>query len=72
MQWKLLGFEYEFKQTQGNSEGQGKLVCCSLWGSQKVEYNIVTEQKQQQSNFQGCLKFTVNIYEICMIMFGSI
>ena len=67
----MLGFEHEFKQTQGNSEGQGKLVCCSLWGSQKVGHNIVTEQ-QQQSNFQGCLKFTVNIYEICIIMVGSI
>ena len=23
---------HEFEQTPGNSEGQGSLVCCSLWG----------------------------------------
>ena len=22
---------YEFEQTQGDSEGQGSLVCCSSW-----------------------------------------
>ena len=22
---------HEFEQTPGNSEGQGSLVCCSLW-----------------------------------------
>ena len=22
----------EFEQTQGDSEGQGSLACCSLWG----------------------------------------
>ena len=24
--------EYEFKQTLGDGEGQGRLVCCSPWG----------------------------------------
>ena len=23
---------YEFEQTSGDGEGQGGLVCCSLWG----------------------------------------
>ena len=23
---------YEFKQTPGDSEGQGSLACCSPWG----------------------------------------
>ena len=23
---------HEFEQTQGDSEGQGSLACCSLWG----------------------------------------
>ena len=27
---------HEFKQTQGDSEGQGSFVCCSLWGESEV------------------------------------
>ena len=27
---------HEFEQTLGDGEGQGSLVCCSPWGSQKV------------------------------------
>ena len=34
---KIIGWHHwlnghEFEQTQGDSEGQGNLVCCSLWG----------------------------------------
>ena len=29
---------YEFEQTLGDSEGQGSLVCCSLWG-RRVRHN---------------------------------
>ena len=28
--------EHEFEQTPGDSEGQGSLVCCSLWGHDRV------------------------------------
>ena len=35
-----------FEQTLEDSEGQGGLACCSLWGSQRVRHNSVTEQKQ--------------------------
>ena len=28
---------HEFEQTLGDSEGQGSLVCYSLWGSHRVE-----------------------------------
>ena len=28
---------HEFEQTQGNSEGQGSLVCCSPWGSKESD-----------------------------------
>ena len=38
---------HEFEQTPGDSEGQGSLVCCSPWGSQKVEHDLAIEQKQQ-------------------------
>ena len=28
---------HEFKQTQEDSEGQGSLVCCSLWGCKESD-----------------------------------
>ena len=39
---------HEFEQALGDGEGQGSLACCSPWGSQRVELELVT--KQQQSN----------------------
>ena len=27
----------EFEQTPGDSEGQGSLVCCSLWGRKESD-----------------------------------
>ena len=27
---------YEFEQAQGDSEGQGSLVCYSLWGNKEL------------------------------------
>ena len=35
---------HEFEQPQGDSEGQGSLVCCSPW-SFRVRHNLVTEQQ---------------------------
>ena len=29
--------EHEFKQTLGDSEGQGSLVCCSPWGCKESD-----------------------------------
>ena len=29
--------EHEFEQTQGDSEGQGSLLCCSPWGCKKSD-----------------------------------
>ena len=37
---------YEFEQALGDSEGQGGLVCCSPWGSQRVWHDWVTQQQQ--------------------------
>ena len=28
---------YEFEQTQGDDEGQGRLMCCSPWGRKKSD-----------------------------------
>ena len=41
---------HEFEQALGESEGQGSLVCCSPWGSQRVEHNIGTEQLQREAH----------------------
>ena len=37
---------HEFKQTLGDNEGQGSLVCCSSWGSQKVWMTWQLNSKQ--------------------------
>ena len=34
---------HEFEQTQGNSEGQGSLVCCSPWGRRESDTTEVTK-----------------------------
>ena len=35
----LNGHEYD--QTQGNSEGQGSLMCCSPWGHKESDTTAV-------------------------------
>ena len=37
----------ESEQTQGDSEGQGNLVCCSSLGCKEVRHSLETEQQQQ-------------------------
>ena len=39
---------HEFEQTQGDNGGQRNLVSCSLWGSQGIRHDLVTEQQKQQ------------------------
>ena len=43
--WYLM--QKKLEQTPGDSEGHGSLVCCSPWGSQRVGYNLATEQQQE-------------------------
>ena len=38
---------HEFEQTQGDSEGQGSLVCCSPWDHEELD--IMIEYQQQTS-----------------------
>ena len=38
---------HEFEQVLGGGEGQGSWVCCSPWGSQRVGYDLATEQQQE-------------------------
>ena len=50
---EMVGWHHqiiEFEQILEDSEGQGCLVCCSPWGSQKVRYNLATEQQQDIKN----------------------
>ena len=37
----------KFKQTLGNSEGQGNLACCSPWGCKELD---TTEQLNNNNN----------------------
>ena len=65
---------YEFEQTLGDSEGQGSLVCCSLWDhkesdpteqlNNKLSQRFTYLRKQQQkwlSNHSGtgCIFFSM-------------
>ena len=40
---------HEFKQTPGDCEGQGSLVCCSPWGHEESD---VTEQLNNKATIQ--------------------
>ena len=40
---------YEFEKTSGDSEGQGRLVCCSPWDC-RVVHDLATEQEQSISS----------------------
>ena len=33
---------HELGQTLGDDEGQGSLVCCSPWGSQRIRHDLAT------------------------------
>ena len=43
---------HEFEQSLGDCEGQGSLVCCSLWGCKELDE---TEQLND-NNQDSCLK----------------
>ena len=44
---------YEFEQTLGDSGRQGSLVCCNIWGLQRVGHNLVIEKQQQSILYKG-------------------
>ena len=39
---------HDFKQTPGDSEGQGSLACCSLWGPKESD---ITERLNNNRTF---------------------
>ena len=46
--WHRLLNGHEFEQTQGDSEGQGSLACCYLWGPKELLHDLVTIKQQQK------------------------
>ena len=38
---------HEFEQAPGDSERQGSLACCSLWGHKRVRHDSETKQQHQ-------------------------
>ena len=46
---------HEFEQALGNGEGEGSLMCCSPWGSQRVRHSWATEQ--QNCSYTGPVSF---------------
>ena len=39
---------HEFEQAPGDGDGQGSLMCCSLWGRKELD---MTEQQQKSINY---------------------
>ena len=44
--WHHLLNGHEFEQTQGESEGQGSLMCCSSWGHKESNTAEATEHAE--------------------------
>ena len=53
---------HEFRQTLGVGDGQGSLVCCSPWGSQRVRHNWATELNWGDSSKKRSLWFMSKRY----------
>ena len=41
--WAVNVYGHESEQTQGDSEGQGSLACCSSWGHRESDTTLTTE-----------------------------
>ena len=48
--WHQKPNGHEFEQTLRDSEGQGSLACCSLWGSQRGGHDLGAEQQHRWEN----------------------
>ena len=45
--WHQRRDRHEFKQTSGDGEGQGSMLCCSPWGCKELD---TTEQLNNNKN----------------------
>ena len=64
---------HESEQTSGNSERQGSLLCCSLWGHR---YNLATEQQSplQDYTLSGSrdLVLLISVHQVPSMVFGTL
>jgi len=49
--WHLQFNGHDFEQTQGDSEGQGSLVCCNPWGLKE------SDMTKQLNEFYICVLY---------------
>ena len=45
---------HEFEQTQGDSEGQGSLACCSLWGRKESDTTELLNNNRRMRESTQC------------------
>ena len=50
VEWHYQLNGHEFEQTPGETEGQGSLACCSLWGCKESD---TTEQLNNNTDIKG-------------------
>ena len=54
---------HEFEQTLGDSEGQGSLVCCSLWGHKE------SDRTERLSNDNSHIyRLLIKFFLLCLIL----
>ena len=53
--WYLQLNGHEFKQTPGDSEGQGSLTCYSPWGCKQSDMTLATEQQNKDAGSSAYL-----------------
>ena len=62
--WHLQLNGHEFEQALGDSEGQGKLACCSPWGCKELDMteqlnNNTTQSSMWEKRFQPAQTQTI-------------
>ena len=46
---------HEFEQTQGDSEGQGSLACCSPWGHKESDVTLQLKKNKMANDSKHLL-----------------
>ena len=66
---------HEFEQTLGDSEGQGRLACCSPWGHKEPDMTERLNNKQQiflyGSSVFSCHLFLISSASVRALLFLS-
>ena len=61
---------HEFEQTPGETEGQGRLVCCSSWG--RKEWDVTWQLNNKNSPIKGGSRDIKGQKASCSEAFGKI